>query len=106
METMYHKKSVNRSDYTILTGIEVNYFKIKYILQKANQYKYAEDYDRQMKSIGANANWFESQQKFEVKKMKKVNDGKIAKELLLTNNEIKVKRYMRLLELYNNEYDE
>jgi len=59
-----------------------------------------------MKSIGANADWFESQQKYEVKKTKKTNDKTIMKELVLTNQEIKVKRYMRLLELYNLEYDE
>ncbi len=59
-----------------------------------------------MKSIGANANWFESQQKYEVKKTKKTNEKSIMKELVLTNQEIKVKRYMRLLELYNEEYNE
>lgn len=57
-----------------------------------------------MKNIGANADWFESQQKYEVKKTKKINDKVIMKELVLTNQEIKVKRYMRLLELYNQEY--
>ena len=59
-----------------------------------------------MKSIGANADWFESQQKYEVKKTKKINDKTIMRELILTNQEIKVKRYMRLLELYNEEYNE
>jgi hypothetical protein len=59
-----------------------------------------------MKNIGANTDWFESQQKHEVKKNKKINDKAIMKELVLTNQEIKVKRYMRLLELYNLEYEE
>jgi len=59
-----------------------------------------------MKSIGVNADWFESQQKYEVKKTKNVNDKTIMRELVLTNQEIKVKRYMRLLELYNEEYNE
>ena len=59
-----------------------------------------------MKSIGANADWFESQQKYEVKKTKKINEKSIMKELVLTNQEIKIKRYMRLLELYNEEYNE
>ena len=59
-----------------------------------------------MKTIGANADWFESQQKYEVKKTKKTNDKTIMRELILTNQEIKVKRYLRLLELYNEEYNE
>jgi hypothetical protein len=53
-----------------------------------------------MKYLGVNANWFENQQKYEVKKIKKLSDGRIMKELLLTNQEIKLRRKERLLELY------
>ena len=56
-----------------------------------------------MKFIGVNANWFESQQKFEVKKIKKINDDRIKKELLLTNSEIKLRRMHRLSSLYISE---
>ncbi len=76
------------------------------IIKADNKYKLAEEYDRKMKNIGKNADWFESQQKYEVKKTKKINEKTIMRELVLTNQEIKVKRYMRLLELYDEEYKE
>lgn len=53
-----------------------------------------------MKTIGANAYWFESQQKFEVKKQKKINDSNISKELTLTHKDIKKHRFFQLKELY------
>jgi hypothetical protein len=53
-----------------------------------------------MKTLGVSADWFESQQKYEVKKNKKINDKIIMKELLLTNQEIKLRRKERLKELY------
>ncbi len=58
-----------------------------------------------MKNLGVNAGWFESQQKYEVKKTKKLNDKNLMRELMLTNSEIKLRRYQRLLELYMNEAD-
>jgi hypothetical protein len=59
-----------------------------------------------MKYIGVNANWFENQQKYEVKKIKKTNDNRIRRELLLTNQEIKLRRRERLSELYIFESDQ
>ncbi len=59
-----------------------------------------------MKYIGTNANWFENQQKYEVKKIKKMNDGRIRRELLLTNQEIKLRRRERLSELYTFESEQ
>jgi hypothetical protein len=58
-----------------------------------------------MKMLGVSATWFENQQKYEVKKTKKINDKLIMKELLLTNQEIKLRRKERLLELYSFEYE-
>lgn len=53
-----------------------------------------------MKSIGENASWFETQQKFEVKKQKRINDIIINKELSLTHKDIKRHRYFMLKDLY------
>jgi hypothetical protein len=59
-----------------------------------------------MKYIGVSANWFENQQKYEVKKIKNTNDNRIRRELLLTNQEIKLRRRERLSELYIFESDQ
>ena len=53
-----------------------------------------------MKLLGINANWFEKNKKFEVQKVKRINDKKIRNELTLTNSEIKLRRRERLHELY------
>ena len=58
-----------------------------------------------MKVIGVASNWFESQQKLEVKNTKKLNDKRIMNELVLTIKEIKLRRVYRLKELYENEAD-
>jgi len=58
-----------------------------------------------MKTIGSNASWFETQQRQEVKKMKSVNDKRIMGELVMTHQEIKIRRYHRLKELYEFEAD-
>lgn len=58
-----------------------------------------------MKVIGVASNWFESQQKLEVKNTKKLNDKRIMNELVLTIKEIKLRRFYRLKELYENEAD-
>ncbi len=64
-----------------------------------------EDYDRKLKTIGVNTSWFESQQKHEVKKQKRINDDKIMSELLLTTREIKLRRHHIIKELYYLESD-
>ena len=56
-----------------------------------------------MKYLGVNADWFENQQKYEVKKNKKTNDKKIMNELQLTNQEIKMRRKILLSKLYTEE---
>ncbi len=63
----------------------------------------ATGYDRMLKKIGVNVDWYESQQKYEVKKMKKSNDKRIKQELVLTNDEIKKRRKEKLKELYTDE---
>jgi len=52
-----------------------------------------------MKSIGTNADWFENTQKYETK-FKRMNIEKMKNELYLTNQEIKMRRRIRLSELY------
>lgn len=56
-----------------------------------------------MKYIGSNADWFEKQQKYEVKKQKIMDDGIINKELNLTHKDIKQHRFYQLKSLYLNE---
>jgi hypothetical protein len=74
-------------------------------IQQQEKLKIMEDYDRKLKTIGVNTNWFESQQKYEVKKQKRTNDDKIMSELLLTTKEIKVRRHHKLMQLYLYESD-
>jgi hypothetical protein len=88
------KNTTMKPDYLIQSRINLD-----------NKYKVSNDYDLKMKSLGVSADWFESQQKYEVKKIKKINDKKVMKELLLTNQEIKLRRNQRLLELYSIESD-
>jgi len=65
----------------------------------------AEGYDKKMKDLGSTASWFETQQIQEVKKSKRVNDKRILNELVLTHQEIKIRRYHKLKELYEQEAD-
>lgn len=53
-----------------------------------------------MKTLGVTADWYESQQKFDIKKKKKSNDIRVKNELMLTNEEIKLRRKAMLKELY------
>ncbi len=74
-------------------------------IMQQEKLKHMEDYDRKLKTIGVNTGWFESQQKYEVKKQKRTNDDKIMSELLLTTKEIKLRRHHKLKELYLYESD-
>ncbi len=74
-------------------------------IQQQEKFKHMEDQDRKLKTIGVNTGWFESQQKYEVKKQKRINDDKIMSELLLTTREIKLRRHHKLQELYLIESD-
>ena len=69
-------------------------------IKTEEKFKIAESYDKKMRDIGLNAYWFETQQKFEVKKQKKINDSNINGELTLTHKDIKKHRYFQLKDLY------
>jgi hypothetical protein len=73
---------------------------IKKRIKNEEKFMIADSYDKKMKTIGVNADWFETQQKFEVKKQKKINDGSIHGELTLTNKDIKKHRFFQLKDLY------
>lgn len=75
-------------------------------IKQEEKFKVADSYDKKMKTIGTNAYWFETQQKFEVKKGKKINDNLINKELNLTHKDIKKHRYFQLKDLYLREMAE
>lgn len=83
------KTSMLRADYAIQQRVN-----------QENKLYDADYYDKKMKLLGVNANWFEKNQKFEVLKNKKINDGRIRTELTLTNQEVKYRKRQRLLELY------
>lgn len=76
---------------------------IKNRIKNEEKFKVSDMYDKKLKNIGVNAYWFESQQKFEVKKQKKINDINIRGELILTHKDIKKHRYFQLKDLYLNE---
>ncbi len=69
-------------------------------IKNEEMFKKADSYDKKMKTIGTNASWFETQQKFEVKKQKRINDSNINKELTLTHKDIKKHRFFQLKDLY------
>lgn len=79
---------------------------MNHIPKNEEQFKLADAYDKKLKTIGSNAYWFENQQKFEVKKQKKINDLKINSELTLTHKDIKRHRFFQLKELYIAEMQE
>ena len=83
------KPSCLRADYAIHQRINQD-----------NQLYNADFYDKKMKLLGINANWFEKNKKFEVQKVKRINDKKIRNELTLTSWAIKLRRRQRLHELY------
>lgn len=56
-----------------------------------------------MRSLGKNANWFETQNKMEVKNNKKRTDNQIKMELDYTMDEMKKRRFHKLKELYDYE---
>ena len=62
-------------------------------------------YDQKMKNLGIYSGWFEKNQKYAVSNAKKMNDKRIRNELTLTNQEIKLRRRVRLKELYAIEMD-
>ena len=61
-------------------------------------------YDQKMKNLGIYSGWFEKNQKYAVSNAKKMGDKRIRNELTLTNQEIKMRRRVRLHELYVVEY--
>ena len=69
-------------------------------IKNEEKFKVADSYDKKMRTIGTNAEWFETQQKFEVKKQKRINDNSINTELGLTHRDIKKHRFFQLKDLY------
>ena len=60
----------------------------------------ATEYDQKMKLIGINANWSEKNQKFQVQNAKRRNEQRMRSEIENTYEEIKMRRRVRLRELY------
>ena len=60
----------------------------------------ATEYDQKMKLIGINANWSEKNQKFQVQNAKRRNEQRMRSEIENTYEEIKMRRKVRLRELY------
>ena len=58
-----------------------------------------------MKLIGINANWSEKNQKFQVQNAKRRNEQRMRSEIENTYEEIKMRRRVRLRELYILEMD-
>ena len=65
----------------------------------------ATEYDQKMKLIGINADWSEKNQKFQVQNAKKRNEQRMRNEIENTYEEIKMRRKVRLQELYVLEMD-
>ena len=65
----------------------------------------ATEYDQKMKLIGINANWSEKNQKFQVQNAKRRNEQRMRSEIENTYEEIKMRRRVRLRELYVLEMD-
>ena len=57
-------------------------------------------YDQKMRIIGINAAWSEKNQKFQVQNAKKRNEQRMRNEIENTYEEIKMRRRVRLRELY------
>ena len=58
------------------------------------------EYDQKMKIIGINASWSEKNQKFKVQNEKRRNEQRMRNEIENTYEEIKMRRKVRLQELY------
>ena len=65
----------------------------------------ATEYDQKMKLIGINANWSEKNQKFHVQNAKRRNEQRMRCEIENTQEDIKMRRRVRLRELYVLEMD-
>ena len=65
----------------------------------------ATEYDQKMKIIGINTTWSEKNQKFQVQNAKKRNEQRMRNEIENTYEEIKMRRRVRLRELYVLEMD-
>ena len=63
------------------------------------------EYTQKMKTIGINASWNEKNQKFQVQNEKKRNEQRMRSENENTYEEIKLRRRVRLRELYKLEMD-
>ena len=65
----------------------------------------ATQYDQKMKLIGINTDWAEKNQKFHIQNAKIRNEQRMRNEIINTYEEIKLRRRVRLQELYSIEMD-
>ena len=65
----------------------------------------AAEYDKKMKLIGINTDWAEKNQKFHIQNAKIRNEQRMRNEISNTYEEIKLRRRVRLQELYRIEMD-
>ena len=65
----------------------------------------AAEYDKKMKLIGINTDWAEKNQKFHIQNAKKRNEQRMRNEIINTYEEIKMRRRVRLQELYELEME-
>ena len=65
----------------------------------------ATEYDQKLKLIGINTNWAEKNQKFHIQNAKIRNEQRMRNEIINTYEEIKMRRRVRLRELYVLEMD-
>ena len=65
----------------------------------------AAEYDKKMKLIGINTDWAEKNQKFHIQNAKIRNEQRMRNEIKNTYEEIKMRRRVRLRELYCIEMD-
>ena len=65
----------------------------------------AAEYDKKLKLIGINTIWAEKNQKFHIQNAKIRNEQRMRNEIINTYEEIKMRRRVRLQELYSIEMD-
>ena len=65
----------------------------------------AVEYDNKMKLLGINTDWAEKNQKFHIQNAKIRNEQRMRNEIINTYEEIKMRRRVRLQELYCIEMD-
>merc|ERR1712098_413593 len=78
-------------------------FLIKQRIAQDNSYAAASAYNRKMEAIKQNTGWFESKIKYEFADGEKRSQAFVRQEMQCANNELKLRRRVRLQLLYENE---